>query len=74
MIERVVLVGLKKFFRLMNQLSLCLSKEKVAKRKDPSQGRLLSRELKVALTRSVELRWTPLSCGVCSAAVIHDGL
>ena len=47
---------------------------KVCKRKDASRGRLLSRDSKVKVTRSVELRWTPLSCGVCSAAVIHDGL
>jgi len=52
MLGRVVLSGLKKFFRLMNQLSLCLSKEKVAKRKDPSRGRLLVHDSNVALTRS----------------------
>ncbi|MBQ3337788.1 MAG: hypothetical protein IJG80_10335 [Selenomonadaceae bacterium] len=52
MLRRVVLFGLRKFFRSLNQLSLCLSKEKVAKRKDPSQGRLCVRGLEVEVTRA----------------------
>ncbi|MBQ3336050.1 MAG: hypothetical protein IJG80_01445 [Selenomonadaceae bacterium] len=34
-------IGLINDFYVLNQLSLCLSKEKVAKRKDASQGRRL---------------------------------
>ncbi|MBQ3337648.1 MAG: hypothetical protein IJG80_09615, partial [Selenomonadaceae bacterium] len=44
------------------------------KEKGASRGRLLVRDLEVEVTRSVELRRTPLSCGVCGAAVILDGL
>ncbi|MBR3498173.1 MAG: hypothetical protein IKO05_04180 [Selenomonadaceae bacterium] len=71
---RAVLIGLRNIFCLINQLSLCSSKEKVAKRKDASQGRLLVRELNVALIRA---RCCPLRrhhVFDAGEAVILDGL
>ena len=35
---------------------------------------MLVRDSEVKVTRDCSLRRTPLSCGVCSAAVILDGL
>ncbi|MBQ3335973.1 MAG: hypothetical protein IJG80_01050 [Selenomonadaceae bacterium] len=60
-------------FIFLNQLSLCLSKEKVAKRKDPSQGRLLANGLEVETTRNVELPAEKTSRLQRGRAVIHDG-
>ena len=74
MIWVIVLSGLINFFCVDELLFFCSPKRKEAKEKGASRGRLLVNGSKVKITRSVELRWTPLSCGVCSAAVIHDGL
>ena len=55
-------------------LFLCVSKEKVAKRKDTSQGRLVL--IAPTLLRLPEAlsAANDASCVVVAAAVIHDGL
>ncbi|MBQ3726042.1 MAG: hypothetical protein IJR52_10035 [Selenomonadaceae bacterium] len=46
-----MLIELKKFFELMTFLSLCLPKEKEAKRKGTSQGRLFVHGSEFQITR-----------------------
>ena len=73
MLGRVVLIWLMNFFCVLSHTFLCLSKEKYAKERTPRGGGSSF----VARSRAQpvpDVRRTPLSCGVCGAAVIHDGL
>ncbi|MBQ3725907.1 MAG: hypothetical protein II902_02425 [Selenomonadaceae bacterium] len=74
MLERVAFLGLMNDFYVLNQLSLCLSKEKVAKRKDTSQGRLLSRGLNVARNSCRSCPLNSRHAHYAGEAVILDGL